>query len=243
MTTIHPGRFELERLWAEDLQPAERAAAARHVADCDRCAAYVAELGADATARLAAVPATEFSARLAARRGRRPGSRGGRRAVRLAAFASVMAAAAGWALLARDTGPTATSDGVRFKGAGLAVHVRRGDRTSILSSHDRIRAGDGLRIVVTLPARAPVAVWFVDEAGQVDALLDGESTTLERGEHALPGSATVESPCRDLLAVVAIGDAAARATEQELRAAAPAGEAALEAAVPPGALTRRLRCE
>jgi hypothetical protein len=108
-----------------------------------------------------------------------------------------VAAAAGWMLVRRDA-LSADGAGARLKGVGVEVYRRRGERVELLPDDARVRAGDGLRITLTLPAAGPVSLWFVDADGHVDAFPDATSLPLAAGPNVLPGAVVVDAPCRDL---------------------------------------------
>jgi hypothetical protein len=227
----HPSPFALERLSVADLPAEEVGAVQRHVDDCPTCRAYLAEVARDGAARLAAVPPAEFMDRLRARdadvvplsRARRPRQRW----VGLGAGVAALAAAAAVVLWLRTPAPR---HGTAFKGAGVTVHLKRGAEVRALEAGDRIRAGDALRVVLTLPRGDRVAIYFVDRDGRVDRFL--EPTALAAGRHEVPGSAVVEAPCKDLQLVVVPGPADPAATLARLRTGPP-----------PGAITEALRCE
>ena len=214
----HPSRRDLERFHVEDLRGPVQDDVARHVKGCASCRDYVKELQGAKQARLASVPPGVFVERLEARR---------KRSWRLWAGAGslVAAAAAAWLLLPR--GVSEEPPEIRLKGGGLTVHRLRGEDVKILEESDRIRAGDGLRLVVTVSEPTPLSVWFLDEQGQVDTLWD-EPLLANPGENALTEAVFVESPCQDLLVVVTTG----RYTTSDL-----------EQGVPEEALVRRLECE
>lgn len=151
--------------------------------------------------------------------------------------AGLLAAAAALVLLR----PAPRPEGVRWRGGDLTVHRLRGGVVTVLGD-EGVRAGDGLRVVVTLPRPAPVDAWFVDARGRVDRLWPGGPRPLPAGPQALPDSVTVEAPCVDLFLVVVSGAAARPETEAALRRAVSGGVPAGDAWLPAGAALRRLRC-
>ncbi|HET6282820.1 MAG TPA: hypothetical protein VFH73_17785 [Polyangia bacterium] len=237
--TVHPGRNVLERFSVGDLpQPLGRETS-RHVSDCASCRGYLDELDAARAARQAAVPPELFVAQVANRRDRGASISSLRRRRRLAAgILTTAAAAAAVLLLIPRPVPQ-----VALKGAGVAIHRNRGGQVHILSGDENIRAGDALRIVVTLPRPNQVAAWFVDANGRVDGLLAGATVSLPADEQTLPDSAIVKSPCLDLQLVVVVGARARAETDVSLRQAMARGIPAGEGWVPTGAITRTLRCE
>ena len=229
----HPIAFVLERLAVGDL-PADEAAAARaHVDGCAECRAYVDSLGALSEARLAAVPPAAFVARLVDRR----------RVVRRRVVAAVTAGAG--VLLAASLILWLPRAGMRLKGGGFALERQRDGVVARVGSDAAVRAGDRLRVIVTLAAPASVDAWFVGVDGHVDALVDAP-VAAAAGQQTLPGSVTVDAPCVDGWIVVATGSDASPAIEASLRAHAAAGIARAQPA-PPGlpahARFARLRCE
>lgn len=219
----HPIAFVLERLAVDDLPVDEAAATRAHVAACDECRAYVESLGALSARRLAEVPPAAFVCKLVERR------RVGRRRI----VAAVTTGAA--ALLAASLILWLPRAGMRIKGGGFAIERQRDGVTTRVGSDATVRAGDRLRVIVTLAAPTTVDAWFVGVDGRVDALVDAP-VAAAAGERPLPGSVTVDAPCVDGSIVVATGDDASPATEAALRAHALA-------AVPAHARVAKLRCE
>jgi hypothetical protein len=113
----------------------------------------------------------------------------------------------------------------------------------LMDAREHVRAGDALRIVVTLPHPEPVDAWFVDATGRVDRLLVGGPVSAGAGEHTLPGSAIVDSPCTDMWLVVGVGSGATAMAESALKKLGPGSRDGSDEWVPKGCLTRRLRCE
>src|SRR5262249_38312673 len=136
-----------------------------------------------------------------------------------------------------------TVNQIRLKGGGLTVHRNRAGNIQVLGDNDTIRAGDALRIVLSLTRPDSVAVWFVDAQGRVDRILPAEITQLPSGEHALPGSAVVETPCLDLWIVGAPGADASIPTEMRIRTAFSGGVPSNDNWPPASVIVRRLRCE
>jgi hypothetical protein len=191
----HPRTRELEGFAAG----AAAATIAGHIEDCDRCRGVVAQLTHERERLLARLPAATFVAQVARRR--EAGARRARR--RWLAWGSgvgaLAVAAASVLLILRSELPVT---GARLKGIGVEVFRRRGERVEPLASDGRVRAGDGLRLSVTLPAADEVSVSFVDAQGRVDAFPGAERLALPAGEHLLPGAVVVDDPCVDLRLVV-----------------------------------------
>jgi hypothetical protein len=227
--TGHPSPLHLERFSVGELAEPTRAATAEHVRACVACAALLDELARAKEARLAAVPPARFVAEVAARVGRRGGLALRRR---VTVVGGALAAAAALFLLVARPRPD-----VRLRGAGLAVQRQRDGVVQVLASADTVRAGDSLRVVVTLARPARVAAWFLDARGRVDGLTP-TPLELPAGEHALP-AAVVEAPCADLRVVVGVG-AAALTSESALRRAFGAGGAS--GPPPEGTRTLALPC-
>jgi hypothetical protein len=235
--TSHPSQLTLERSSVGDLPAADSDALAAHLDDCDPCRAMLAELEAAAVAHRAADPA-RFIAAVRARRQtelRRP------RLLAIGAGLAVVAAAAVVILAAGGEPAPPAPPAIAFKGgAAVAVYRLRGTIAAPLGPADGVRAGDRLRLVITLRRSARVAVWFVDEDGRVDPLL-AAPIELGAGAQTLPGAVEVEAPCRDSVVAVAIGEAADRVT-----AAAIARDRTLHESgedLPPGVSVVALPCE
>jgi hypothetical protein len=219
--SLHPSELVLERLSVNDLSREVREVTERHVADCLSCRQFLGSLETAKEERLREVPPEMFMANLARRRRREERLARGRL---LSVVAGAVLAAAAMVVVIprlRETpgqGVQVGTDQVRLKGGtGVTVHRRRDEAVTILPAEARIRAGDGLRVVVTLDRAAVVDVWFVDRQGRVDRLLESGPMELPPGQHALPGSAVVDTPCLDLWLVVATGEAATTLTEAEVR--------------------------
>lgn len=232
----HPSRITLERLSVGDLSGTVHEVVTRHVDACAPCRLVLEELEAARTARLAAVPPEEFIDRVIERKDRETGPM--RASHRWVLGTGALAAAAAMLLLI----PRPGSD-VRLKGVGVTLHRNREGNVQIMRADETLRAGDALRVVITQAEARPIAAWFVDARGRVDSLLPEGPQSLSAGEHALPGSAVVESPCIDSWLVVATGDAASERTEQELRKAAARGAWSWESKLPESVQIRKLRCE
>ncbi len=231
----HPSTVVLERYSVDDLPPQPRQDTAKHLSACDSCRCYVDELGQSRATRLGTVPADLFAKQVAERRDQHT-----RRIGRRAAFGvatAALAAAAMFVLVPR------TEEAIRFKGDSIVIHRSRGSEVRILEDGDRIRAGDALRMVLTLPKATSVAAWFVDARGRVDRVADGLSVNLTAGEQALPGSAIVETPCVDSWVVVVTGTGATETTEAALRSAVRGGVPDTSQWIPPGSRARFLKCE
>lgn len=233
----HPSPRTLERFSVGDLAGEAQHDAAAHVERCSSCRNFLEELEAAREARLAAVPSERFIASVVERRDR-AAVLVRRRFRRLVLGGATLAAAAAMLVLILPPSPD-----IRLKGAGIALHRNRAGDVRVLASGDTIRAGDAMRIVLSLAQPAPVAAWFVDANGRLDNLLPAGPISLVAGEHPLPGSAIVEAPCSDLQVVVAVGREATKNTETALRKAVAARARNVADWLPRGAIMRSLRCE
>jgi len=236
----HPSRFMLERHCVGDLSPAERDKTVFHLQSCPSCQVRVGEIKDQAERDLARFPADEFVAQLSVRMGHE-----GRRVSQFRRWAAVSVAAAMAAAATLIMTPRRHDGGdvIALRGSGLQVHRNRGGMAKLMDSGDRIRAGDALGVVVTLPHAEPVDVWFVDATGRVDRLLATGPVSLGTGEQTLPGSAVVDAPCSDMWVVVGVGAAASVSSEAALKRLGPGSRAGGDDWVPKGCLARQLRCE
>jgi hypothetical protein len=233
----HPSRFMLERHCSGDLPPIERDQTVFHLESCPACQVKVGSIREQAQRDLALYPADEFVANLSVRMGQEVRRVAQFRRVTVIAVAAAMAAAAAMILVPRP------HDTIALRGSGLQVHRNRDGMPKLMESSDHVRAGDALRIVVTLPHPESVDAWFVDATGRVDRLLTGGPMPLGAGEQTLPGSAIVDSPCTDMWLVVGVGPAATAMSESTLKKLGPSPRDGSDDWVPKGCLARRLRCE
>jgi hypothetical protein len=228
----HPSSLQLERFSVDDL-PAEAQEKTRaHVQSCRECRQALDQLEQARGDCLRELPERKLLERIAQNR------RHLRTRWSWIGFGTMSAAAAGLAIFLLFPRP----ERVQLKGMGVSVYSRRGDEVRLLAPGERIRAGDGLRVVLTLSKQQPAAAWFVDARGRVDRFLTDGSKPLDPGEHALPG-AIVESPCVDLWLVVDTGPGADQRLRAAFERARQDGRPPGEAWAPAGALIRSLRCE
>jgi hypothetical protein len=232
----HPNRFLLERHCVGDLPAAECERMLGHLRECPSCRTRAAGFQEHAARELAALPPERFLRDLSTRRANGEKVTRHRRWKTVGAAAGALAAAAAMLVLAPRR-----LDSVALRGTGLQVHRNRGGVAKLLESGDRIRSGDALRIVVTLPRAERVDVWFIDRTGRVDRLLGEGALRMDAGEQALPGSAIVDAPCSDMWLVVGVGSAISDAESALKRIGTAAHEG--EDWVPRGCLSRRLQCE
>ncbi len=239
--SAHPAPELLDRFWADDLDSDSRAAVGDHARACGECRRYLDDLARENEVALAAVPPEAFVSRLEARI-----AAPRRRFLRAAGALVAVAAAAALIVIVPRPATERLPATDRLKGgevAGLVVYRKRGEQIRRLEEGDVIRAGDSLRVSLTLSHPSRVGAWLVDGHGGVEPLVPGGAAELRAGEQTLPGAVTVESPCARLWLVVASGGATGR-VERTLSEAAQGGGAGGEPWRPPeGAVTRQLECE
>jgi hypothetical protein len=236
----HPSRFMLERHCVGDLSPAERDETILHLQRCPSCQVRIGDIKEQAARDLARYPADEFVTQLSLRMGHEVRRVSQFRRWAAVGMAAAMAAAATLILAPRAHEPL---DVIALRGSGLQVHRNRDGMAKLMENGDRIKAGDALRVVVTLPHPEPVDVWFVDATGRVDRLLATGAVSVGTGEQALPGSAVVDAPCTDMWVVVGVGAAATSNAEPALKQLGAGTRAGNDDWVPKGCLARQLRCE
>jgi hypothetical protein len=229
--TRHPSSLQLERFSVDDLPVEAREGTRVHVDSCPDCTRFLNGLDQARAECLRAIPPEELLRRIAT---------------------SVRPQLPRWSWLGLGAAAIAAGlllvlllpvEPIRLKGAGVAVYRKRGDEVQILRADQNIRAGDSLRVVVSLPRRTPIAAWFLDARGRVDRFLADGSVPLDRGEQALPGSAVVESPCVDLWLMVVTGSGATQRLESAFQRAQTNNLPPGEGWAPSGAVVRPLRCE
>src|SRR5712692_1070124 len=230
--TGHPSGLTLERFSVDDLPPDTRESTRGHLEVCSECRRKLDELERERDSQLRRFSPESLIASI--RKKRRPF---------LPLIPALGFGALGLVAAAVVLVLFAPGDRVRLKGTAVAIYRQRGDEVRLLGPEQRIRAGDGLRVVLTLATRQPVAAWFVDAQGRVDRFLSEGSAALERGERPLPGSAIVESPCVDLWLVVATGTGAAQRLESAFDRARMDRLPPGERWAPTGSVVRALRCE
>lgn len=241
----HPSRRDLERMTVDDLSAAERDAFAQHVGSCPECRNYIDQVKHYSAAQIAAVPPEAFLSRMEALHGAdaapEPSLFRRMRWVWAGLAAAAATAVALFALIPALQPPP--QDSVRFKGSDLTIYRKRAESTRVISSSDRVRAGDALRLVLHLDEDRAAAVYFIDAAGKVDPFYRS-ATGLGAGEHELPQSAVVDAPCRDLWILLLTGSAVPSASAEDLaRLARARDETAVLGLLPRGAKAYRLRCE
>lgn len=226
----HPGSLQLERFSVADLALELQEKTRDHVEHCAQCRRSLAELEHSREECLRTLPADKLLANLARHQGRskRP----------WIAVGALTALAAGVVLLVL----LPTVNRIRLKGLGVSVYCKRGDQVRLLAPSERIRAGDAMRVVLTVAKPEPAAAWFLDARGRVDRFLTDGSTQFDPGEHALP-TAVVESPCVDLWLIITTGSDASRRLEAAFERARREGVVPGEGWAPAGAVVRALRCE
>jgi hypothetical protein len=157
-----PSALRLDQWLAGELPPAEAANLEAHVATCERCRhTRAARLE---TRQLFPAEAPPFPVLVRSARRRRGRWLGG---VALAA-AAVLALVVGAPWRAEHS-DSEGEPGTRTKGSGTSFGwvVRRGERTFVPGPDERLRSGDALRFTVSTRAPAYVAVFGLDESGQL----------------------------------------------------------------------------
>jgi hypothetical protein len=233
----HPNRFMLERHCVGDLSPAERDRTVVHLEGCAACQGRVGDIKSQADRDLAMHPADEFVSQLSVRMGKQDRRVSQFRRWATVSVAAAMAAGATLIMIPRQ------HDAITLRGSGLQVHRNRAGMAKLMEGGDRIRAGDALRVVVTLAHAEPVDVWFVDSSGRVDRLIAEGPLHGSPGEQAMPGSAFVDAPCKDMWVVVGVGSSATSSAETALKRLGPGTRNGGDDWVPKGCLSRQLRCE
>ncbi len=191
--TTHPASVTLERLAVGDLPDQASADISKHVDACPQCKRFLAELTEAASSCLKSVPPQRVLDAVSDARRRHA------RVLRWTQL-SVVGALAALAVFLVSPWPTTS---VRFKGVGLAVQRKRGNEVRVMESASGIRAGDALRMVVTLPKPTSVAVWSIDAHGLMTGtkaeqqLTDATRKAAERqiapGEGWAPSGALIKS--------------------------------------------------
>jgi hypothetical protein len=220
-----------------DLPPAERDKTVFHLQACPSCQVRVGNIKDEAERSLATLPADEFVSQLSVRMGKQVQRVSQFRRWATVSVAVAMAAGATLIMTPRQ------HEAVTLRGSGLQVHRNRDGMAKLMENGDRIRAGDALRVVVTLAHAEPVDVWFVDSTGRVDRLMTDGPFRGTPGEQAMPGSAFVDAPCKDMWVVVGVGSGATSSAEGALKRLGPGTRDGSDDWVPKGCLSRRLQCE
>ena len=183
----HPSPIELEQ-WQVDRSDED---VARHLESCDACRRYVAELDRARQSFLARERPEDF-----VRRVRRADPEAPRRRRRLLPWLAAPAAGAALLLVALLLVPRPRPDAdgpIRFKGRPrLAVILLRDGVQTRRPGPLTIRAGDRLRVELTLPRRQRVTVGIVEQGKGWVPLL--EDRLLDAGVHLMPTSLRVDSP-------------------------------------------------
>lgn len=226
---MHPRRLTLERFFVDDLPAADRAQTEAHLWICDSCRAAVREMEADRAAMLVTHPPANLVDRVKAAA---PRKRAPARFSRLLLVGAAGCAAIVVAMLVRPSSP----EEIAFKGASVTVGRIRGGQLELLRSDTRVRSDDALRLTVRVSTTALVQAWFLDSDGRLDEVL-AAPMRLGPGEHVLPGTSVVESPCRDMvLALASASSGETLPSNEAIRTMLVSGEA-------DGLFVTRVRCE
>jgi hypothetical protein len=179
----------VDRLLADELDPADHRAAQAHVGSCARCSARVAELDGDrARYRLAPPPFPAHRERRSARWGRwRP----------WLVPVGAIAAAAGLVLLLRPGGRSPmTEDATHVKGSiRLGFYVKRGDSVHTARSGDVVHPGEAVRFTYTTRTPGYLALVSRDGSGEVSVYYPDEPAAAPlppAEDEPLPGSIVLD---------------------------------------------------
>lgn len=179
----HPRPLELERL-----AMGEPSAASAHVASCAECASQVAALETAARAFVTRQPPRVFLEDLERRR---PPS-WKRWVLGLVPVAAALVLTL--VLTGRDGGE------VRLKGGGLQVVVTRNERTWVLLSDERPRAGDRLSFFYEAPSEGHLLLLDVERGKAPSAFFPFQadaSGAVTRGSNALPDGVALDDTRAD----------------------------------------------
>lgn len=171
-----PSAYDLEAYSVGEGTPEVRA----HIATCERCQSYLAQLGTEQQAFLQSEPADAFLSRpkIAAELNRPPESTKPRGRLWLAVFAPLAAAAALFLLV-----PSSKPGDIKLKGAEVSVvRLHHGTQT-VESGTVPLALGDRIRVQVTVTEPGPITVGIWEDDGTWTVLAD---TPLDAGVHYLP---------------------------------------------------------
>jgi hypothetical protein len=205
----HPPAWALDAVAAGDAPgPIEP-----HLAECDACRQYVAELQREATEFRARADAKVFAAKVVARAADRPGPRRVWRALWVAAPALAAAVAlVAWPSKAPPpvlVGP-ASSTGQHFKGGlTLAVIRERAGRQERLTAPFEVEPGDRIRVEVDVDRDQPVAAGLLSADGAWASLLS--AVPLGPGTHYSELAARFDDGPTDAVLIVGAPDEVDRA--------------------------------
>jgi hypothetical protein len=195
------------RYSVNDLPADEQEMVRRHVETCAECGEALSSLGREREALLQRMPSASLLASLERRRFAE------RRRARTLFGGSMTALLAAAALVLFMRTP---SKPVGLKGGGLSIYVKRGQDVRPLGADERVRAGDALRLVLTLDRKSPVRIWSIDDQWRVDAIMP-RARELGPGTIELDGSVVIENPCVSGWVVVSVGDSAYRTPDGQSR--------------------------
>lgn len=162
----------------------EESQLAPHLETCARCAQYVALLRGEAQAFLKARPPELFLRQLERREASAPTPR--RRAL-MFAFAGLLTAAVSVFVVLRPSVPETN----RLKGSALTVFLKRGSAPIVpLSMDQTLHAGDELRFAYRTTTRGVLTIFELDATESASVVFP--ATTLEVGDHVLPGAIALD---------------------------------------------------
>lgn len=202
MTTSHPTRFDIERMSAGLIDGGQRAALEAHLSECSECREYRDHLEAVRESLHEELPPNVFAAQIFERESEsapRPW-----RLLRLRwVLGGALATAAVVALIVLialpEHPPDPERDDMRLMGSSsIRIFLRRGAHVSTMSRDEPLRAGDALRVEVTVDRPSHIALLAItDGEDEPFALCPDGPTSLEvgSGQVVLPGSVEVtENP-------------------------------------------------
>jgi hypothetical protein len=178
----------VDRLFADELDPADSRAARNHIGSCSRCSARVADLDGERTRyRLEAPP---FRAHREPRSGRWMRWR------QWLVPVGALSAAAVLLLLLRPGRSHVTEDTTRVKGSfRLGFYVKRGDTVRPARSGDVVHPGEAVRFTYTTRTSGYLAVVSLDGSGKVSVYYPDEAAAAPlppADDEPLPGSIVLD---------------------------------------------------
>lgn len=196
----HPTRLDIERMSAGLLDEGEGATVEAHLAECSKCQDYHEHLEAVRESLHDELPPALFAAQVFERE-RESGGAGGTwrrprpRWIIGGAVATAAAAAIIIVVSLQGPPPERPGDGMRLMGSpSIRVFLRRGAQVSTLERDEPLRAGDALRIEVTVDRPSHVAVIAVTDDDDEPFALCPEGLSalaIGPGQVVLPGSIEV----------------------------------------------------
>ncbi len=210
----HPSAFDLQRhsLAAHGGEPVPEVAA--HLDGCQACRDYLASLELQREDLMTRRPPQEFAAAVSeralpqSRRPARPRLRVALTAAAAALTASAAALLAFWFVL---HAATPDDDGLRMMGSDqVTAYLQRGEQVTEVTKTETVTAGNAVGFTVRLNGPTHIAVFFMDDEGQVSWSIPTDPKdpplVLPAGQHELPGSAVFDDSLRPDRAFVVMRD-------------------------------------